>query len=72
VRSSSARPMCWRSAPRAAERLVQEGLKWHSDAINRSLPLQKTPSGSIVAMAWTDFVDNRVLRASRRDVHDVS
>ena len=54
------------------ELLVHEGVKWHSDALNRSLPwLQQTPAGSIVAMGWSDFVDNRVLRGSPRTFHDV-
>jgi peptidoglycan/xylan/chitin deacetylase (PgdA/CDA1 family) len=54
------------------ELLVREGLKWHSDALNRSLPwLQQTPAGGIVAMGWSDFVDNRVLRGSPRMFHDV-
>lgn len=51
--------------------LVQEGLEWHADALNTSLPrLQKTASGSIVALPWSDFVDNRVLRSSPRDYYD--
>jgi len=53
------------------ELLVREGCKWHADALDTSLPrLQKTPSGSIVALPWSDFVDNRVLRASPRDYYD--
>ena len=51
--------------------LVREGLKWHGDALDTSRPrIEKTPSGSIVALPWSDFVDNRVLRASPRDYYD--
>ena len=53
------------------ELLVREGFRWHADALDTSLPrLQKTPGGSIVALPWSDFVDNRVLRASPRDYYD--
>jgi peptidoglycan/xylan/chitin deacetylase (PgdA/CDA1 family) len=53
------------------ELLVREGLKWHCDALNTSLPrLQRTPSGAIVALPWSDFVDNRVLRASPREYYE--
>lgn len=49
----------WNAA--TANILVQEGLAWHADALNTSLPrLQKTASGPIVAIPWSDFVDNRV------------
>ncbi|HYC45598.1 MAG TPA: hypothetical protein VED01_08935 [Burkholderiales bacterium] len=35
--------------------------EWHADALNTSLPrLQKTAGGAIVALPWSDFVDNRV------------
>ena len=54
------------------ELLVREGLAWHADALDTSLPrLQQTPSGNIVALPWSDFVDNRVLRASPRNFFDV-
>jgi peptidoglycan/xylan/chitin deacetylase (PgdA/CDA1 family) len=54
------------------ELLVQEGVRWHADALNTSLPhLQKAASGTIVALPWSDFVDNRVLRASPRDFYNV-
>jgi peptidoglycan/xylan/chitin deacetylase (PgdA/CDA1 family) len=53
------------------ELLVKEGLRWHADALDTSLPrLQKTPAGTIVALPWSDFVDNRVLRSSPRDYYD--
>lgn len=52
--------------------LVKEGIKWYADALDLSLPRKEmTPSGPIVALPWSDFVDNRVLRASPRDYHDV-
>lgn len=48
--------------------LVREGLEWHADALDSTLPyLHGTASGSIVALPWSDFVDNRVLRSSPRD-----
>lgn len=54
------------------ELLVREGVRWHADALDASWPyLQQTASGSIVALPWCDFVDNRVLRASPRDYFDV-
>jgi len=53
------------------ELLVKEGLKWHADALNTSLPrIQKTAAGTIVALPWSDFVDNRVLRSSPHDYYD--
>jgi len=52
--------------------LVQEGLKWHCDALDLSLPCRETTrSGSIIAIPWSEFVDNRVLRASPTDYFDV-
>jgi peptidoglycan/xylan/chitin deacetylase (PgdA/CDA1 family) len=52
--------------------LVQEGIKWYADALDISLPRkEETPAGPIVALPWSDFVDNRVLRASPRDYLDV-
>lgn len=53
------------------ELLAREGLKWHADALNSTLPwMQSTPSGKIIALPWSDFVDNRVLRSSPRDYYD--
>lgn len=44
--------------------LVQEKMVWTHDALDTSTPYRaKTASGSIVMFPWTDFVDNRVLRA---------
>jgi peptidoglycan/xylan/chitin deacetylase (PgdA/CDA1 family) len=52
--------------------LVQEGVKWYADALDNSLPrVEKTKSGSLIALPFSEFVDNRVLRASPRDYYDV-
>ena len=52
--------------------LVEAGIKWYADALDISLPRKEsTAAGPIVALPWSDFVDNRVLRASPRDYHDV-
>jgi allantoinase len=54
-----------------ADLLVQHGMHWHADALDTSLPRrQDTASGALVAFPWSDFVDNRVLRASPRDFFD--
>jgi peptidoglycan/xylan/chitin deacetylase (PgdA/CDA1 family) len=52
--------------------LVEAGIKYYADALDISLPRKETTSaGPIVALPWSDFVDNRVLRANPRDYHDV-
>lgn len=52
--------------------VVQEGLRWCSDALDSNLPYrQKTRSGSVVVIPWSDFVDNRALRASPGIYYDV-
>jgi peptidoglycan/xylan/chitin deacetylase (PgdA/CDA1 family) len=52
--------------------LVQEGVKWYADALDNSLPrVEKSKSGSLIALPFSEFVDNRVLRASPRDYYDV-
>jgi peptidoglycan/xylan/chitin deacetylase (PgdA/CDA1 family) len=52
--------------------LVEAGIKWYADALDISLPRKEnTAAGPIVALPWSDFVDNRVLRASPRDYFDV-
>jgi hypothetical protein len=74
---SGMRPEGWGTAvygwdEHTFELLVQEGVRWHADALNTSLPrLLRTESGTIVALPWCDFVDNRVLRASPRNFFDV-
>ena len=76
VEVSGQRPDGWVTAVYGSnaithELLVREGLKWHADALNTCLPrVQTTPSGTIVALPWSDFVDNRVLRSSPRDYYD--
>jgi peptidoglycan/xylan/chitin deacetylase (PgdA/CDA1 family) len=51
--------------------LVQEKLAWCSDALDASTPYrQSTKSGRIVMIPWSDFVDNRALRASPRIYYD--
>ncbi len=52
--------------------VVQEKLVWCSDALDSNLPYQqKTKSGSVVVIPWSDFVDNRALRASPQIYFDV-
>lgn len=52
--------------------LVQEGLLWHGEAKDFSMPRKiTTKSGSLIALPVSDFADNRVLRASPLDFHDV-
>ncbi len=75
--ASGRRPDGWVSSvyswnDRTVEALVQEGIAWHADALDTSLPRRETTqSGAIVGLPWCDFVDNRVLRASPRDFYDV-
>jgi len=76
-RVAGRRPTGWASpvyswTEETSELLVREGLTWRADGLDASGPkLQRTPSGSIVTLPWCEFVDNRVLRASPRDFHDV-
>jgi peptidoglycan/xylan/chitin deacetylase (PgdA/CDA1 family) len=52
--------------------LVEEGLIWHGEAKDISLPRKiTTRSGSLIALPVSDFADNRVLRSSPLDFHDV-
>ena len=47
--------------------LVECGIKWHCDALDYSLPrLEQTQAGPIVAIPWSEFVDNRVQRGNPR------
>jgi peptidoglycan/xylan/chitin deacetylase (PgdA/CDA1 family) len=70
------RPEGWATAvygwnDETVDLLVKEGVQWHADALDISLPRrQVTPSGSIMAFPWSDFVDNRVLRSSPRNFYD--
>jgi peptidoglycan/xylan/chitin deacetylase (PgdA/CDA1 family) len=75
-KAAGKRPVGWVSAAygwndETVALLVKEGVQWHADALDSSLPRrQVTPSGSIMAFPWSDFVDNRVLRSSPRDYYD--
>ena len=75
--ASGRRPQGWASpvysfTPETPDLLVREGVRWHAEALDASMPkLLRTPSGTIVALPWSEFVDNRVLRASPRDFYDV-
>lgn len=71
------KPVGWAS-PRmtptehTASFLVQEGFLWHGDYHDTDLPyVVSTRAGRIVALPHSDFTDNRVLRGSPRDFHDV-
>jgi peptidoglycan/xylan/chitin deacetylase (PgdA/CDA1 family) len=52
--------------------LVEAKLTWASDCLDSTVPrLQKTTSGSIAIIPWSDFVDNRVLRTDPKIYFDV-
>jgi len=75
--TAGARPVGWLS-PRAtstqytAELLAEAGFLWHGDYNDTDLPYPiKTAKGAMVAIPGSDFVDNRVLRASPRDFYQV-
>jgi allantoinase len=54
------------------EYLAEAKLAWCSDALDASVPyLRRTGSGDMVIIPWSDFVDNRALRASPRIYFDV-
>ena len=54
------------------EYLTEAKLQWCSDALDASVPYQQqTRSGKIVVIPWSEFVDNRALRASPRIYFDV-
>jgi allantoinase len=58
--------------PETAGLLKQEGLSWTCDVTYSDLPIKiHTPHGPIAGVPTTDFSDNRVLRASSRDLFDV-
>jgi len=71
------RPVGWAS-PRmtptehTASFLAEAGFLWHGDYNDTDLPyVLETGKGPIVALAHSDFTDNRVLRGSPRDFFDV-
>jgi len=52
--------------------LAEAKLAWCSDALDATAPYWKnTKSGRILMIPWSDFVDNRALRASPRIYYDV-
>ena len=58
--------------PETAGFLKQAGLKWTCDVTYVDLPIRiQTAYGPIAGVPTTDFSDNRVLRASARDLYDV-
>ena len=58
--------------PETAGYLKQAGLKWTCDVTYEDLPIKiQTPHGPIAGVPTTDLSDNRVLRASSRDLFDV-
>lgn len=58
--------------PETAGFLAQAGLTWTCDVTYADLPIRiHTPHGVIAGVPTTDFSDNRVMRASPRDLYDV-
>jgi allantoinase len=58
--------------PETAGLLKKNGLDWTCDVTYADLPIKiHTPHGPIAGVPTTDFSDNRVLRASSRDLFDV-
>jgi peptidoglycan/xylan/chitin deacetylase (PgdA/CDA1 family) len=76
-RTAGSRPQGWVTPVYGNDRhttglLVAEGIKWHCDALDFSLPrLEQTPAGPIVAIPWSEFVDNRVQRGHPRAYFEV-
>ena len=68
-KSAGTRPSGWATpvygfSERTLDFLIDEKIRWTHDALDTSLPYRRsTPRGSIFLFPWTDFVDNRVLRA---------
>lgn len=57
--------------PETAGFLAQAGLKWTCDVTYADLPIRiHTPHGVIAGVPTTDFSDNRVMRASPRDLFE--
>jgi peptidoglycan/xylan/chitin deacetylase (PgdA/CDA1 family) len=71
------RPIGWFSpvaAPTAhtADLLAEAGFLWHGDYNDTDLPyVVDTVNGKLVAIAHSDFTDNRTLRSSPRDFYNV-
>jgi hypothetical protein len=52
--------------------LSEQGFLWHGDYHDTDLPyIVNAAAGRLVALPHSDFTDNRVLRGSPRDFHDV-
>ena len=57
--------------PETAGFLAKAGLAWTTDVTYVDLPIKiHTPHGVIAGVPTTDFSDNRVMRASPRDLYD--
>jgi len=57
--------------PETAGFLAKAGLKWTCDVTYADLPIRiRTPHGVIAGVPTTDFSDNRIMRASPRDLFD--
>ena len=57
--------------PETAGFLAKAGLTWTTDVTYVDLPIRiHTPHGVIAGVPTTDFSDNRVMRASPRDLYD--
>jgi allantoinase len=57
--------------PETAGFLAKAGLTWTTDVTYVDLPIKiHTPHGVIAGVPTTDFSDNRVMRASPRDLYD--
>jgi peptidoglycan/xylan/chitin deacetylase (PgdA/CDA1 family) len=57
--------------PETAGFLAKAGLAWTTDVTYVDLPIKiRTPNGVIAGVPTTDFSDNRVMRASPRDLYD--
>ena len=55
-----------------ADILASEGFLWHGDYNDTDLPyVRETADGKLVALAHSDFTDNRTLRSSPRDFYNV-
>jgi peptidoglycan/xylan/chitin deacetylase (PgdA/CDA1 family) len=76
-RTAGTRPQGWVTPVYGNDRhttelLAEAGVKWHCDALDFSLPrLEQTPAGPIVAIPWSEFVDNRVQRGHPRAYFEV-
>ena len=74
---TGAKPAGWFSPVAAptehtAEYLAEDGFLWHGDYNDADLPyVVETSKGPLVAIAHSDFTDNRVLRGSPRDFYQV-